>query len=99
MERFTKIATQPTFQPHPSEKFSLKIILYFWPGPQKFFPKTSALKKFLYFLKKAPNSLETKTPKKSLYFRKRSFLILQEETFQGQKFFTSFWIKKQKVVN
>ena len=35
-------------------------------------------KSFLYFLKKAPNFLETETAKKSLYFRKQNLLILQE---------------------
>ena len=44
----------------------------FRPRTSKFFPEKPALKKFfLCFLKKNPNFQETKTPKKSLYFRKR----------------------------
>ena len=47
--------------------------------PEKFlifFSKKSALKSFLYFLKKTPNFLKAKIPKKSLYFSKRNLLIL-----------------------
>ena len=63
-------------------------------GPQK-----PTLKKFLICSQKIPNFLETKTSKKSLYFKKRNFLILQEVTFQNQNFFYTFPYRRVKFSN
>ena len=46
-----------------------------------FFIKNLLWKGFLYFLKKTSNFVETKTLKKSLYFRKQNFLIFRKRNF------------------
>ena len=45
---------------------------------QKIFPKKPALKKIFYIFSKKALTWKQKPRKKSLYFRKRNFLILQE---------------------
>ena len=59
-----------TFRSRPQKCFPQTFLMFFLKKP--------SLKKFLYFIKKNPTFLETEIPKKSLYFRKWNFLVLQE---------------------
>ena len=70
--------------------FSQKAPHTFWPQSPK-----ACSEKISY----SSNFLETEISKKSLCFRKQNFIVFWEVTFQDQKNFILFLIKKQNFIN